>query len=38
MPIIPQTLKINNLRAKKAKPIKLHTIRKAIKYYLKNIF
>ena len=35
-PIIPQTLNINNLRTTSAKNINLHTIRKLIKYSLKN--
>ena len=34
-PIIPQTLNINNLRAASAKSIKMHTIKKLIKYSLK---
>ena len=37
MPIIPQNLNINNLRAAKAKSINLHTIRKLIKYSFKNV-
>ena len=37
MSIIPQTLNINNLRTISAKSINLHTIRKLIKYSLKNI-
>ena len=37
MPIIPQTLNINNLRTANAKSIKLNTIRKAIKYALGKV-
>ena len=37
MPIIPQTLNINNLRTTNAKPINLRTIRKLIKYSLKTL-
>ena len=37
MPIIPQTLNINNLRTTNAKSINLNTIRKLIKYSLKKI-
>ena len=37
MPIIPQTLNINNLRTTSAKSINLHTIRKLIEYSLKNV-
>ena len=36
MPIIPQTLNINNLKTTSARSINLHTIRKLIKYSLKN--
>ena len=36
MPIIPQTLNINNSRITRAKYIDLHTIRKLIEYSLKN--
>ena len=36
MPIIPQILNINNLRITSAKSINLHTIRKLIKYSLKD--
>ena len=37
MPIITQTLNINNLRTTSAKSINLHTIRKLVEYSLKNI-
>ena len=37
MPIFPQPLKINNLRTISAKSINLHTIRKLIRYSLKNV-
>ena len=37
MPIITQTLNINNLRTASAKSINLHTIRKLIKYFLKIV-
>ena len=37
MPVITQTLNINNLRATSAKSINLHTIRKLVKYSLKNV-
>ena len=37
MPIIPETLNINNLRNTNAKSMNLHTIRKFIEYSLKNI-
>ena len=37
MPIIPQTLNINNLRTTSAKSINLPTIRKLIEYSLKNV-
>ena len=37
MPIIPQTLKINNMRTASAKFINLHNIRKLIEYSLKKI-
>ena len=37
MPIIPQTLNINISRTTSAKSIKLQTIRKLIKYSLKNL-
>ena len=37
MPIILQTLNINNLRTTSAKSINLHTIRKLIEYSLKNV-
>ena len=36
MPIIPQTLNINNLRTTSAKSINLHTIGKLIEYSLNN--
>ena len=36
MPIIQQTLNINNSRTTRAKSINLHTIRKLIEYSLKN--
>ena len=36
-PIITQTLNINNLKATSAKSIKLHTIRKLVKYSFKNV-
>ena len=38
MPIITQTLNINNLRTKSAKSIKLHTIRKLVEYSLENVW
>ena len=37
MPIIPQSLNINNLRIRSAKSIKLHAIRKLSEYSLKNV-
>ena len=37
MPIIPQTLIINNSRTTKAKSINRYTIRKLIEYYLKTV-
>ena len=37
MPIIPQTLNMNNLRTASAKSINLHTIRKLIENSLKNV-
>ena len=37
MPIIPQTLSINNLRTTRAKSINLHTIRKLIEYSFKKV-
>ena len=37
MPIITQTLNINNLRATSAKSMNLHTIRKLVKYSFKNV-
>ena len=37
MPVIPQTLKINNSRTTRAKSINLHTIRKLIEYSLKKV-
>ena len=37
MPIIAQTLKINNLRTTSAKSVNLHTMRKLVKYLLKII-
>ena len=37
MPIIPQTLNINNLRTTSAKSINLQKIRKLIENYLKNV-
>ena len=37
MLITPQTLNINNLRTTSAKSISLHTIRKLIEYYFKNL-
>ena len=37
MPIITQTLNINNLRAKSAKSINLPTIRKLVEHSLKNV-
>ena len=37
MPIITQTLNINNLRSTSAKSINLHTIRKLAEYSLKNV-
>ena len=36
IPIIPQTLKMNNLRTASAKSINVHTIRKLIKYFWKK--
>ena len=36
MPIIPQSLNMNNLRSTNIKLINVHTIRKFIKYFLKN--
>ena len=36
MPIITQTLNINNLKTTSAKSINLHTIRKLVEYSLKN--
>ena len=38
MPIITQTLNINNLRTKSAKSINLHTIRKLVEYSLKDVW
>ena len=37
MPIITQTLNINNLRTTSGKSINLHTIRKLDEYSLKNV-
>ena len=37
MPIITQTLNINNVRTTFAKSTNLHTIRKLVKYSLKNV-
>ena len=37
MPIITQTLKINNLRTTSVKSINLHTIRRLAEYCFKNI-
>ena len=37
MPIIRQTLNINNFKTTSAKSINLHTIRKLIEYSLKNV-
>ena len=37
MPIITQTLNINNLRTTSAKSINLHTIRKLVEYSLNNV-
>ena len=37
MPIVPQTLNINNLRTTSAKAINLHTIRKLVEYSLNNL-
>ena len=37
IPIIPQTLNINNLGNTGAKSINLHNIRKLIEYSLKNV-
>ena len=37
MPIITQTLNINNLRITSAKSINLHTIRKLVEYSFKNV-
>ena len=37
MPIIAQTLNINNLRTASAKSINLHTIRKLTEYSLKKV-
>ena len=37
MPIITQTLNINNLKTTSAEPINLHTIRKLVEYSLKNV-
>ena len=37
MPVVPQTLNINNMRTTNAKSISLHTIRKLIKYSLKKV-
>ena len=37
MPIISQTLNIDNLRTTSAKPINLYTTGKVIEYYLRNI-
>ena len=34
MPVIPQTLKINNLIITQAESINIHTLRKLIKYFL----
>ena len=37
MPIIPQTLSINNLGTTSAKSVDLHTIRKLVEYSLNNL-
>ena len=37
MPIITQTLNIDNLRTTSAKSVNLHTIRKLVEYSLKNV-
>ena len=37
MPIITQTLNINNLRTTSGKSINLHTIRKLVEYCLKDV-
>ena len=37
MPIIKETLNINNLRATSAKSINLHNIRKLVEYSLNNV-
>ena len=37
MPIITQTLNINNLRTKSAMSINLHTTRKLVEYSLENV-
>ena len=37
MPVVPQTLDINNSRTTRPKSINLHTIRKLIKYSLKKV-
>ena len=36
MPIITQTLNLNDMRTKSANSINLHTIRKVVEYPLKN--
>ena len=38
MPMIPQTLNINNLRATNEKSLKLYTIRKITEYSFKGSF
>ena len=38
MPIITQTLNINNLRTASAKSINRYTIRKLVEYSLKNVW
>ena len=37
MPIIPQTLNINNLKTTSANSINFYTIRKLVKYSLRNV-
>ena len=37
IPIIPQTLNINNLRTTSAKSVNLHNIRRLTEYSLKNV-
>ena len=37
MPIITQTLNINNLRTASAKSINLHNIKNLVEYFLKNV-